>query len=265
MPVDERRRVPRPTVPVARRWRLVRAPKVAVPASVRRFNQRARAHRIRSARPWIITAVTIVVLGSGAWVLYGTSVLGVDRITVTGAGFVGEAAVRDAAGVSVGTPLASIDTSDVAARVEKLPGVRVARVRRDWPGTLIISITRRTAVAAAPVGSTYVLLDASGVAFRTVSVAPDVTLISLATPGRDDPATLSALSVLRSLPPQIRDQLMSMTAASSADITLLLQSHRTVIWGDSSDNVAKGRVATSLLLRPGTVIDVSAPNVVTVR
>jgi cell division protein FtsQ len=149
--------------------------------------------------------------------------------------------------------------------VEALPGVRVAHVHRDWPGTLIIDVTRRTAVAAAPDGKAYVLLDASGVAFRRVSATPTVTLIALQSPGPDDPATLSALSVLRSLPPEIGDVLVSMTAATPADVTLILQGHRTIIWGDSSDNAAKGRVATSLLRRPGTVIDVSAPNVVTVR
>ena len=199
MPIDGRRRASRPTVPMARRWRLVRAPKVAIPASVRRFNQRARAHRMRSARPWIIAAAALVLIGSGAWVVYGTSVFGVARVRVTGSGFVGDAAVRDAAGVGIGTPLASIDLSAVARKVETLLGVRVAHVHRDWPSTLIIDVTPRTAVAAAPYGKAYLLLDASGVAFPEVSATPAVILIALQSPGPDDPATLSALSVLRSL------------------------------------------------------------------
>ncbi len=265
MPVDGRKRATRPTVPVARRWQLVRAPKVAIPASVRRFNQRARAHRMRTARPWIISAAVLLLAGVGAWVVFETSVFGVETVRVNGSGFVGDDTVRDAAGVGVGTPLASIDLGAVARHVEGLPGVRVAHVHRDWPSTLIIDVTPRTAVAAAPVGKAYVLLDASGVAFQEVSATPTVTLIALRSPGRDDPATLSALSVLRSLPSGIRDELVSMTAATPADVTLILQGDRTVIWGDSSDNAAKGRVATSLLRRPGTVIDVSAPNVVTVR
>ena len=265
MPVDGRKRVTRPTVPVARRWQLVRAPKIAIPASVRRFNQRARANRIRSARPWIIAAAVALLIGASAWVVFETSVFGVETVRVNGSGFVGDDAIRDVAGIGTGTPLASIDLGSVTRAVEGLPGVRVAHVHRDWPSTLIIDVTLRTAVAAAPAGKSYVLLDASGVAFRVVASAPTVTLIALQSPGRDDPATLSALSVLRSLPTGIRDELVSMTAATPADVTLILQDQRTVIWGDSSDNAAKGRVATSLLRRPGTVIDVSAPNVVTVR
>ena len=220
---------------------------------------------MRSARPWIVVAVVLVMIGSAAWVVYGTSAFGVARIRVTGAGFVGAPAVRDASGVRIGTSLASLDTGSVATKVEKLIGVRVAHVHRDWPSTIVIDVTIRTAVAAAPDGRAYILLDASGVAFRRVSTMPDVVLITLRSPGRDDQSTLAALSVLRSLPAQIRDLLVSMKAIGPADVTLILQGHRTLIWGDASDNAAKGRVATSLLHRPGTVIDVSAPNVVTVR
>ena len=37
-----------------RRWRLVRARSDAVPASVRRFNQRAQQRRMQAARPWLV-------------------------------------------------------------------------------------------------------------------------------------------------------------------------------------------------------------------
>ena len=38
-----------------------------------------------------------------------------------------------------------------------------------------------------------------------------------------------------------------------------------IVWGDSTENEAKARVAIVLLERPGNVLDVSAPNLVTVR
>jgi cell division protein FtsQ len=249
----------------ARRWRLVRAGSLAIPTSVRRFNQRQRARRIRSARPWLIAAVAVVLVAAGIFVVYGTSVLGVSDIRVVGSGFVGASAVRTAAGVATGTPLASIDLAQVATRVESLAGVRTAHAHRDWPSTLTIDVTPRTAVAAVPAGTSYQLVDASGVVFQTVQAPPDLPLLAIMNPGPDDPSTTSALTVLGSLPSQIRDQLVRMTAASPASVTLILRDNRRVIWGDASDNAAKGRVAVSLLKRPGTVIDVSAPNVITVR
>jgi cell division protein FtsQ len=249
----------------ARRWRLVRANALAIPSSVRRFNQRQRARRIRSARPWLIAAAGLALIGTGTFIVYGTSLFGVSHIRVVGSGFVGTPAVRTAAAVPNGTPLASVDLGAVEARVERLVGVRTARVRRDWPSTLTIDVTPRSAVAAVPVGKAYRLLDPSGVAFQTVFGRPELPLLQVATPGPDDPSTTSALTVLASLPAQIRDQLVRMTATSPAAVTLFLDNKREVIWGDASDNAAKARVAVSLLDRPGTVIDVSAPNVVTVR
>jgi len=249
----------------ARRWRLVRATSEAIPASVRRFNQRRRARRMRSARPWVVGAAVLALVGAAAGVVYGTSLFGVRHVRVVGSGFVGHAAVRDAAAVRAGTPLASLDPDSVALRVERLVGVRRAAVHRDWPSTVVIDVTPRTAVAAVPSGHRYRLVDADGVVYRTTSGHSGVPLLAVASPGSDDPDTQAALAVIGSLPAKISDQLVRVTATSPASVTLQLSGGRTVFWGDASDNAAKGRVAVSLLQRPGTVIDVSAPGVVTVR
>jgi cell division protein FtsQ len=246
-----------------RRWRLVRAS--SIPSSVRRFNERRRARRLRSARPWVIAGGVVALAGIVSWLVYGTSVLGVDQVRVVGSGFVGDAAVRSAAHVSPGTPLASADLGAIAKRVETIAGVRRAVVHRDWPSTLVIEVTPRVAVAAVPLGKLYQVVDASGVVFQRTADRPDLPIVVVSTPGPTDGSTVAALAVLHSLPSELRDQLVRITATSPANVTLNLAGGRTVIWGDNSDNSAKGRVATSLLARPGTVIDVSAPTVVTVR
>ena len=48
---------------------------------------------------------------------------------------------------------------------------------------------------------------------------------------------------------------------------LLTPLHTTVVWGDSTENAAKVRVATMLLASPGSAktFDVSAPSVVSIR
>jgi len=249
-----------------RRWRLVRATSTAIPASVRRFNQRARARRIRSARPWLIAAAVTALAGILAWVIFGTSVLGVARISVRGAGFVGADDIRDAAAVPLGTPMATVDTRAVAERVETILGVAHADVSRDWPSTLTITVRLREAVAVVPVSSGYVLLDPSGVAYRQVTERPPgLTLIILATPGPADPSTTGALAVLATLPDALRAQLVRLSAETPSRIQLMLKGGRQIIWGDATDNQAKARAALTLLKGPGTVIDVSAPNLVTVN
>jgi cell division protein FtsQ len=72
------------------------------------------------------------------------------------------------------------------------------------------------------------------------------------------------VGVLGALTPQLRERLVRLVATAPARIRLELTDDRTVVWGDAEDNDTKARVATALLRREGTVIDVSAPDFVTV-
>jgi cell division protein FtsQ len=266
--------------PGTRRWRLVRATAMAIPPSVRRFNARARARRWRSARPLIVIAAVLVVVAGLGYAGYGTSLLSVSHVEVRGAGFVGATDVRTAAAVRAGEPFLGVDTGAVARRVEGLLGVAHADVSRHLPSTVVIDVRLRTPVIAVPLAvshaavatktppapTSYRLVDMTGVAFRTVARLPaGVVVVDLTNPGPDDPSTAGALAVLAALPPNLRDKVDHVSARTPAQIQLMLTGGREIVWGDATDNATKARVASSLLGRSGTVIDVSAPNVVTVR
>jgi cell division protein FtsQ len=251
-----------------RRWRLVRARRDAVPASVRRFNTRARSRRLRAARPWLVGLAVLALVAGVAAVFYLTPLLGVARVRVVGARIVTVDEVRAAAAVAPGTPLARVDLTAVAHRVDRLAPVREATVSRGWPDTIVIRVRERTAVAAValPDFGAFGLLDAAGVLYTTQSKQPaDLPLIRLASAGPNDPATQGALTVLRALTPELRDKLVELSAEAPTRIRLKLAGGREIIWGDATDNEDKARVATAMLSRPGTVIDVSAPRFVTVR
>jgi cell division protein FtsQ len=252
----------------ARRWTLVRAPAQAVPASVRRFNQRARRRRLQAAAPWLAGLVALAVLALVAWVVYDSPLLGVRGIEVHGNAIVSEDQVRSAAGVPDGTPLASLDLHKVASRVQGLPAVRQARVTRDWPSSVVVTVTERTPAAAlARPDKQYDLIDASGVVFRTVPARPDgLPLVAVASPGPADPSTRAALRVLASLTGDLRGLLGTLVAESPTGIRLQLRDGRQVVWGDATNNDVKAQAATVLLRRgAGDVIDVSAPTSVTVK
>jgi cell division protein FtsQ len=251
-----------------RRWRLVRARRDAVPASVRRFNTRARQRRLLAARPWIVGLAAMASVAGVVAVLYLTPLLGVAQVRVVGAHIVTADEVQAAAGVAPGTPLARVDLAAVGHRVDRLAPVLRATVSRGWPDTLVIRIRERTAVAAVamPDSRAFGLLDATGVLFTTQPRHPnDLPLVSLASAGPDDPATQGALTVLRALTPELRARLIELSAEAPTRIRLELAGGREIIWGDATDNDDKARVATAMLTRPGKVIDVSAPRFVTVR
>jgi cell division protein FtsQ len=248
-----------------RRWRLVRASRDAVPASVRRFMARARRRRIRAAAPWGVGVTVVLVVAGLFFVATQTSVMGVDLIRVTGVSILDPDAVRAAAQIPDGTPLARVDTDLVAKRVGSLPPVASVDVGRSWPNTLTIAVVERTATAVVQQEGHFGLMDRTGVVYLTVGERPaGLPLIEVAAPGPDNPETRAALTVLGNLTPQLRDQLQKLVVEAPARIRLELAKGRTIVWGDASQGDLKARVATALLARRGTQIDVSAPDVVTI-
>lgn len=278
-----------------RRWRLVRASQDAVPASVRRvfMAARRRGRRLpglrRHRRLWALVAVGTGLAVLAGWLAWGTSVLGVREVRVTGTAILTPQQVREAAAIAEQTPLLRVRPDQVAERVAVLPPVASVRVHRDWPDTIRIEVVERTAVAAVPVLDGFALIDAEGVGFQTRPQAPaELPVVLVAdpetgsgsgsragagtgdpadamAPDPESPAVQAALTVLAALTPRLRSELKQLTVAGPADLRLELQSERTVLWGDPNHSREKARVATVLLDREGEVIDVSARGVVSVR
>lgn len=249
-----------------RNWRLVRADTDAVPSSVRRFMARARQRRLRAALPWAVGLGVLLVLGGLTWLIYGTPVLGVRDVRVVGTELLTTEQVRQAVGVPDDEPLARVDLDHVRARVRAIPAVDRVVVRRSWPSTLVVEVVERTPVAAVPSGRQFTLIDRSGVPYQQVGAKPaDLPLMRLATPGPADEDTRSGLTVLGALSSQLRQQLVAVSVAAPAQIKLELRQGRTVVWGDDTQSDTKSQVATALLKRAASEIDVSAPAVVTIR
>lgn len=250
-----------------RNWRLVRAGTDAVPPSARRFMARARRRRLRAALPWAIAAGVALVLGSLAWVVYGTPVLGVRQVEVVGTQFLTPPQVEEAAAVPMREPLARLDLEAVRARVRGLPAVDRVTVKRSWPSTLVVEVVERTPVAAVPgAAGKLTLVDASGVPYREVAEQPaGLPLLRTSTPGPSDVNTRSALTVLGALSSDLREQLVAVSAAAPAQIKLQLTKNRVVLWGDDTESALKSQVATVLLKKADKQIDVSAPSVPTIR
>jgi cell division protein FtsQ len=249
-----------------RRWRLVRARRDALPDSVRRFGARARRNKLRAAAPFLGAAGVLAVLGAGFAVVFATPAFAVDRVVVHGAVLASDLDIRTAAAVRPGTPLARVDVRGVHRRVAALPAVRLVHVSRKPPGTVVIRVTERTAAAVVAVGAGLSLIDGSGVPFAPAAERPaDLPLLKLAAPGPGDPSTRAALSVLVALTPPLRALLGALVADAPARVRLELTDGRTIIWGDATQSDLKARYAAVMLGKPGKIIDVSAPNLLTTR
>lgn len=249
-----------------RRWRLVRAGRDAVSPSARQYGARSPRGRRRLAIRWLAVVSGVVVAGICAWLVYGTSLFAVTEVRVQGVRLLSGDEVRQAAAVREGAPLARVDTDEIGRRVGRLVPVERVAVERDWPHAVVIRVTERTGMAAVPSGKSFVIVDRFGVVFDARSRRPrNLPVVELAEPGPEDVTTRDALRVLASLTDELRVVLVKVSAPSPTRITLRLTKGRTVVWGDAEQSRKKAEVATVLLKRPVTVIDVSAPNVVTTR
>jgi cell division protein FtsQ len=214
----------------------------------------------------LLATVLLVIVGVGlALVLYFTPAMSARSIVVTGTGAVTREEVLDAAGVRIGTPLLQINTSQVADRVAAIRRVASARVQRQYPSALRITIVEREPVVVKDFPDGPHLFDREGVDFATGPPPPALPYIDVDNPGPTDPATKAALAVLTALRPEVAGQVGRIAAPSVASITLTLNDGRVVIWGTTDRAEEKAEKLAALLTQPGRTYDVSSPDLPTVK
>ena len=210
----------------------------------------------------IVLSIVSVALGLA---LYFTPVMSARSVVVVGTGAVTREEVVDVAKVAPGTPLLQINTDAVADRVAGIRRVASARVQREYPSALRITIVERIPIVVKDFPDGPHLFDRDGVDFATAPPPPGLAYIDVDNPGPADPPTRAALQVMTALRPEVVAQVSRVAAPSVASITLTLTDGRTVVWGTTDRTAEKSEKLTALLTQPGRVYDVSSPDLPTVK
>ena len=220
----------------------------------------------RSRRGWIYALLAVslvVVVGVGA---ARSPLLDVDHVRIVGAPRTGSAVVDSAAGVSIGSPMASVDLRAVERRVERLPWVADATVTRDWPGTVRIAVIERVPVAVTD-GPVPMLVDGEGRLLASASGVSGLASVGPRPAGSEagdvlGAAALERLRVVAAMPPALDGQVASVTS-SGGRVSLVLDDGILVRVGDLSNLRAKLDLAAVRLAQPDrstlATIDVSVP------
>lgn len=228
-----------------------------------RVSERDRARRRSRLRLLLLAVALAAVAMATGWLVLWSSALGVAEVSVTGVARLSPAQVSERAAIAPGTPLARLDTDAVVARVSTLAVVEQVEVLRRWPRAVEITVRERTPAAGQLRGSSWVLVDRSGVAFATQARRPR-RLPVLSAPVDAEPAALrAALDVLDVLPAGVRDQVRQVSATDADNVTMRLARGRTVVWGSTDRAQRKASVLAVLLSRKASVYDVSAPDIPT--
>jgi cell division protein FtsQ len=190
----------------------------------------------------------------------------VSQIVVTGATQVDPGLVRAASGIELGEPLLAVRADEVRQRLAAIPLLATVEVARDWPGTARLTVTERTPVALASSATGAALVDSTGLPYQIApKPAPRLPRLAADRVAPDDPATEAGLAVLAALSPEVRDKLQVVEADGPGEVTLRLAGGKQVRWGSPDASARKAAVLAVLLSQPGTVYDVTAPDLPTIR
>lgn len=238
-----------------------------------RAKERKRVNaRIIIVRMLIALVSVLAVIGLG-WLLFCSPVLKLNatQISVDGLnGWVSESEVRSLAVEQVDRSLLLVDTSKIASQAKGIPGVFDAKVSREFPHGLAISLTtqRPAAMLKTPSG-TVAAVDAQyrvlNVISQSDSVGIPVIEVGDIESSVKNRSVKEAVKVLDALPESMRKQITKVTAKTQDSVTTELNDgEHSVVWGDSSNIELKKADVDKILSDPNVIgdkqqVDVSSP------
>ena len=233
----------------------------------KRFARRQRARRWLAWRGLVALFVVLAVVAGSVWLVFFSSVLSVADVNVEGNQVLDPRAVRRAAEVPTGEPLATVDLDAIAARVETLAAVRSVDVSRAWPDKVRIAIRERMPVAVVERDGVVHGLDKEGVIFTRYPSAPrDLPVVHIDAGTRSD-ALAEAATVVGVLPSDLAAKIDFVEVETIDTISLRMRNGRTIFWGSADDSENKAKVVEALLdaAPKASTYDVSVPGQPTTR
>jgi cell division protein FtsQ len=214
--------------------------------SVRRDEGRRRLRRLTGLG--IVAAAIVLAVG-----VTRSPVLDVDRIEVVGAAHTQVGVVQRAAGIRRHAPMTDVNLDRARRDVLALPWVNTVSIQREWPASVRVVITERTAVAVVTAGQQgFALVDGTGRVLELSSTPPAgfMLLANVPAPGEPgtnvDPSAGDALSVARSMPDSLRPKVSTVVAEANG-VVLRLVAGGVVRLGPATDLQVKLRDADTML------------------
>jgi cell division protein FtsQ len=132
----------------------------------------ARREEGRRRLRFVAIALAVVVALGVAGAVVASPFLDVDRVVVKGNTRMLGADIEAASQIHRGDAMVWLDSGAAVTRIDALPWIRGAHVEREWPGTVKITVTERTAVGWVDTGSGPALVDGTGRVLERVETAP---------------------------------------------------------------------------------------------
>ncbi len=229
--------------------------------------ERARVRRRRA----LVAAPVLAMLALAVW-LEQSPLLGLSEVEVLGTRRLASDAVREAAALPLGTSTLRLRLGPARERVEALPLVASASVRRTDPLSVRIKVVERRPIFVLRTPGGEALVDAAGVVVAPgneeglpVIVATAPRPPNAGSSVAELPEAGNAFAVATALPHDLRADVVRFEARGPDDVELVLASGLRARFGRGERIAEKGQALSALLeeldvAAAGACIDVRVPS-----
>lgn len=229
-------------------------------AQVAELKAQARKRKLRAIRTrrrlrLLGIALIAAIAALGAWALYNSHLFDIKEIEVRGNVRLAKDDIVDLSGVKKGQSLLKISTGEVVDRVHKSPWVRSVRVTRRPPKTIEIEVAERQPFAVIAARGRLYYIDDQGWVIDAVeegggSSLPRIVDLPLEVKiGRkiETDSLSNAISCLKSLDQDLRNQIASVSVPSSDRLLLYTKDGVEILYGRAEDVEKKNQVIKAIL------------------
>ncbi len=218
--------------------------------------------------------IALVVISSLVWLLFLSQVFRLEKenISISGANeWVSEKRISDIASGQINKSLFLVSSQDVTNQLNDIPGVTEAKVKKEFPKSLKITVIsqRPAAMLKTKYNGSLTAVDVKGRVLNVVTNASiqgiPVIEVNNVNNGLNTRAVLEAIKVVSSMSESLRAKITKVSAQTQDSVkTQLGTPGRVIVWGDSSDLKLKNAIVEKIINDPSkignkTQLDVSAP------
>ncbi|MFP1676398.1 cell division protein FtsQ/DivIB [Gardnerella sp. Marseille-Q9691] len=239
-----------------------------------RLKERKSAYLKFTLKRVLAVIAVIAVLVALLWLLFFSPAfrLQLDDITISGSNeWVSEQKIESIASTQVDKSLFLVSSQEVIGQLKDIPGVTEAKVTKNFPHSLQITVRaqRPAAMLKTRESSKLTAVDAKGRVLNAVAQASikGIPVIEVGDIQRslNNRAVLEAVKIVSSLPESMRARVTKVSAKTQDSVeTELGDVKRTIVWGDSSQIELKKAIVAKIIDDPSKIgdkhrLDVSAP------
>jgi len=190
-----------------------------------------------------------------AYILIGSSFFEIQKVEVKGNKFYTTEKIKSLADIDLHKNIFKVNLSDASSRIRKLPMIREAKVERELPSGVIISVVEREPVAFLFTPQNFILIDEEGVYCRKGKVGeadlPIITDFDVGIPQEGQAIHNQflkiALEVIKSLPQGMNNTLSEINVDKNKKITIYTLAGIQCRMGFPDNLASKGNVLGQVL------------------